>query len=82
MFTFIFHIDPGHGWLEVPECIVKALNVRVSQYSYKYGDKLYLEEDCDALRFDKAIKEAGIKYHTISMRYAESAPIRNYQRCS
>lgn len=81
MFTFIFHIDPGHGWLEVPECIVKALNVRVSQYSYKHDGKVYLEEDCDAPRFDKAIKDAGVKYTTISRHYDYDAPIRSYSRC-
>jgi len=49
MYRFI--IDPGHGWLEVPEAEVRAVGSWVSQYSYREGSFLYLEEDRDAPDF-------------------------------
>ncbi len=57
--TFIFHEDPGHGWLEVPLSLIKELNIqnKISIYSYKDRDKAYLEEDCDFPVFFYAYQE-------------------------
>jgi|TARA_Y100000310_G_scaffold327827_1_gene394771 hypothetical protein len=57
-----FHIDPGHGWLEVPLALVIAAGLTAesfSRYSYRDrdGDTLYLEEDCDAAKFDTAYRQ-------------------------
>jgi hypothetical protein len=52
--TFIKHDDAGHGWLEVQESDIKELGVTVndfSAYSYRKGNRLFLEEDCDASKF-------------------------------
>ena len=52
--TFIKHDDPGHGWLEVQESDLKELGLKVadfSGYSYRKGNRLFLEEDCDASKF-------------------------------
>jgi len=48
-----FLVDPGHAWLEVPTCEVKASTCPISTYSYISQDGLtcYLEEDCDAPSF-------------------------------
>ncbi len=51
-----FHIDPGHGWLEVPTALLSTLGLSAAnftKYSYRSVDssKLYLEEDCDLTRF-------------------------------
>ncbi len=52
MITLKLHTDPGHGWLEVPGFLLRALSreEEVSGYSYydKKADTFYLEEDCDA----------------------------------
>ncbi len=47
--------DPGHGWLQVPLPLVKALQdekqLKVSGYSYRDKAYAYLEEDCDLTAF-------------------------------
>jgi len=51
---FNFYNDPGHGWLEVTTAQVAAVGLKVSDFSrssYRRGNTLYLEEDCDAGRF-------------------------------
>jgi len=59
-----FHTDPGHGWLEVTLAEVVALGIseQISHYSYQRGDKVYLEEDCDAALFINAKKQRGEEY--------------------
>lgn len=51
---FTFHVDPGHGWLEVEWTELKALGLNptcFSRYSYRKRNTFYLEEDCDAPKF-------------------------------
>jgi len=51
MTQFTFHTDPSHGWLEVPVVDLIAIGFAPSDfsaYSYRQGDVVYLEEDCDA----------------------------------
>jgi hypothetical protein len=52
-----FWNDPGHGWLEVEyqDLIVLDLLGKISGYSYRKGDKVYLEEDLDAVTYIKAL---------------------------
>ncbi|NDB69442.1 MAG: hypothetical protein EB015_15835 [Methylocystaceae bacterium] len=52
--TFDFISDPGHAWLKVNTRDLFALGLTpgdFSSYSYRRGDDLYLEEDCDASLF-------------------------------
>jgi hypothetical protein len=52
--TFDFISDPGHAWLKVNTRDLFALGLTpsdFSSYSYRRGDDLYLEEDCDATLF-------------------------------
>jgi hypothetical protein len=53
-----FHCDPSHGWLEVNRADVDALNIadKISPYSYLNGDRVFLEEDCDASHFLEVAK--------------------------
>ena len=54
MKTFTMHSDPGHGWLEVSIQEVRQALLDTSdfsQFSFMRGEKLYLEEDCDATLF-------------------------------
>jgi hypothetical protein len=53
MNKYRFHIDPGHGWLEVPMEELRDLGIadKISHYSYRDGDTAYLEEDCDTAVF-------------------------------
>ena len=54
-------IDPGHGWLEVPQPEIAALNIedKISAFSYisEDGQTVYLEEDCDLSIFLIAMRQ-------------------------
>lgn len=58
---FTWHDDPGHSWLEVRQCHLDALGLTrwISHYSYRVGDNVYLEEDCDAGLFLRAAERAS-----------------------
>ncbi len=58
-----FWSDPGHGWLEVSQEDLDLVGLKVTSFSecsYRSDHRFFLEEDCDAPRFLKAAKEAGI----------------------
>lgn len=56
-----FHTDAGHGWLEVAIADIRDLKMTflISNYSYKKGDRAFLEEDCDAFQFMERAKAEG-----------------------
>ena len=76
---YTFHTDPGHGWLEVPIVELNELGIveAISPYSYRNGDKAYLEEDCDLATFIRAKKARGEEFELREV-YRENTPIRNY----
>jgi len=79
MKVYIFHEDPGHGWLAVKRAELERLGIlnQVSSCSYQRGDTVYLEEDCDAALFVEAKEKAGEPFeHRVS--YQERSPIRHY----
>lgn len=62
--TFTFWTDPGHGWLEVTIRDLIAVGMKAtdfSEFSYKSGNRVFLEEDCDAPLFLKRCREIGRK---------------------
>jgi hypothetical protein len=77
--TYVFHTDPGHGWLAVKRSELKDLGIlhKVTPFSYQKGKTVYLEEDCDASLFIGAKREKG---EEIAYRdsYQEHTPIRHY----
>jgi hypothetical protein len=82
--SYIFHEDAGHGWLEVPIADVKKLGIydKITAYSYIKGDKLYIEEDCDASTFCRAFEQyTGHKMSRAIIKddYCDVSPIRNYR---
>jgi hypothetical protein len=79
--TYIYHTDPGHGWLAVKRSELVRLGIadRITPYSYTRGDTVYLEEDGDLSTFFQAYEaEFGHRpqYHE---SYRERTPIRSYQ---
>lgn len=82
--TYTFHSDAGHGWLEVDLRDLVALGLKqtdFSRYSYKKGTRLFLEEDCDAAKFDRAyVAKHGEKLKYTSNYIKGDAAIRNYSR--
>ncbi len=77
--TFIFHTDPGHGWVEVPLTTIAKLGIAkdISSYSYTDGSNAYLEEDCDAGLFVRAFEKANGARPELVEKYKENTPIRN-----
>lgn len=78
---YIFHTDPGHGWLAVKRKELIKLNIldKVSSCSYQRGGTVYLEEDCDATLFWNAKEAIGEKVDYRSS-YQNNTPIRRYAR--
>lgn len=84
---FTFYEDSGHGWLEVPFSLLKALGIedKITGYSYQKGKMAYLEEDLDAVTFWNAYLEAigrpkDYKYtHSlVTSQYSDSSIVRCY----
>jgi hypothetical protein len=85
-----WHIDSGHGWLEVSKAKLKSLGIahKISSFSYEKGNKAYLEEDCDTSLFfesyfnDKEwFKKESLKqeYHSIPEKiYKRDATVRGF----
>jgi hypothetical protein len=83
MKTFTYHIDPGHGWLEVDWTDLKALELNptdFSRYSYRKHNTFYLEEDCDATKFVDAFEAKHGDKPRVQEKHIHggvSSPIRN-----
>lgn len=80
--TYVFHEDAGHGWLAVKRQDLIDLDIldQVSSCSYEKGDTVYLEEDCDAPIFIRAMKEKGLGFKYRDHIHPDLAPIRRYPR--
>ena len=62
--AFVYHQDPGHGWLEVSQADMddvglSYINFSSCSYVSTDGELLFLEEDCDMPKFLAAYK---VKY--------------------
>ena len=82
--TYIFHTDPGHGWLAVPYKDLVSLGIqdKISDYSYSNGRTAYLEEDGDAAVFITAYKQHFGDMFKFRESYKENTPIRNFEAYS
>lgn len=61
--TYDFYSDPGHGWLHVKldELVELGITDKISGYSYRRGNDVYLEEDCDMATFMHAMEAKGVQ---------------------
>ena len=82
MKTYIFHTDPGHGWLAVKRQELAQLRIsdRITPYSYTRGDTVYLEEDCDLATFFQAYEQQFGHRPQYREIHRERTPIRGYDR--
>lgn len=66
--VYNYYSDPGHGWLHVKydELVELGITDKISAYSYRRGNDVYLEEDCDMATFMNAMEAKGI---TIKLGY-------------
>jgi hypothetical protein len=74
-----YYHDAGHGWVAVKRKLLaeSGLENDISPFSYQKGQTVYLEEDCDAYKFEKVMKEKGYTFE-IEHRRTERSPIRSY----
>ena len=65
--------DGGHGWLRVDRKMLMRLGVaaEVSDCSYEHAEEVYLEEDCDAPLFIRAMEAAGYSVAVREVRAME-----------
>ena len=83
--TFIKHDDAGHGWLEVKESDLKELGLKVadfSAYSYRKGNRLFLEEDCDAGKFFTFYKKKHDAYPSYVIQHHDGDFVEDYNLSS
>lgn len=78
--TYIFHSDPGHGWLAVKKSELTELQIMqaITPYSYMKGDTVYLEEDCDMTTFVRRFEQIFGQKPKMRDSYLENTPIRYY----
>lgn len=59
LLKYTFIVDPSHAWLRVSlrDLEFSLIKWQISKYSYKSGSHAYLEEDCDAPKFLKAMED-------------------------
>lgn len=82
--TYVFHTDPGHGWLAVKRKELEALDLisKISSCSYQKNGTVYLEEDCDATLFLETLEAKKIpfviKQSNNKNTYQNPSHIRNY----
>ena len=80
--TFIFHSDPGHGWLQVSKSDLEEFGVadKITPFSYVNRNFVFLEEDCDAGVFINAYEKKHGKMKIVDKNYNDSCLIREYAR--
>lgn len=80
MLTLEYIQDPGHGWIAAPLERVQSLGLTPTSYSYQDGETIYLEEDCDAPAYLRALTRAGIPYRINETHTRGDAWIRSLPR--
>ncbi len=81
---FAYITDPGHGWLLVTVQQAAELSLHpsdFSKYSYRMGDVLALEEDCDMALFLNAYEAHNHGVPLIRAKHVDhDAPMRSWER--
>ena len=79
---YLFHSDPGHGWLQVKRQELKDLGIldKISHYSYQKRGDVFLEEDCDYSLFMHEMRSRGkeVKITELVSKHDDSI-IRSYE---
>mgnify|MGYP000167667374 FL=1 len=80
----VMHSDAGHGWLAVKLGELKMMGIEsdISEHSYVKGKTVYLEEDCDAMKFINAAKGKGITVELKESPPRDNSPIRYFKSYS
>ena len=76
-----WYSDPGHSWLKVKYSELEELGIQceISSFSYRNGDDVYLEEDCDAIKYLNAVnKNGGAIYFRLGHDALIESPVRKF----
>ena len=73
------YFDSAHSWLEVnyQELIDLGITKRITNWSYRDGEKVYLEEDIDVGTYIDAVKEQRGLVVTVKNLNVADNPLRN-----
>jgi hypothetical protein len=88
MKEYTYHIDAGHGYLEVPLADVLRLGLTLKDFAHYsfarvtelFVPTLYLEEDCHMSMFLGAMESKGEQFKLIEIVHDGDAPCREYGR--
>ena len=75
-----FYTDPGHGWAAAKYTELDALGIadKITPYSYRHGNTVYLEEDCDFTTYTKALIKSGVQFRIETRHFEGTHRIRYY----
>ncbi len=79
--TRYWYSDPAHSWLKIKYSELEKLGIQceISSFSYRNGDDVYLEEDCDAPKYINAMNKVGkALYFKTGSDSNRSSRVRNY----
>jgi len=81
MNEFNFFNDGGHGWIEVPIEVLRAMGIndKISSYSYQKDTMAYLEEDCDGSLFFETYIKINNEKPKFNDIYEQRSRVRSYQ---
>ena len=77
-----FCTDPGHGWALVTVDLVEELGIsdQISEYSYRKGEVVALEEDCDYGLLVDALNSRQIPFTVVEVHAKDHTHIRQWNR--
>ena len=80
--TLKYYQDPSHGWVKCNIGLLYGLEIahKISAYSYRRGENVYLEEDCDAAALMEACKIQGIDLKLKPFHTNKTSKIRAYDQ--
>ncbi len=75
-----FYSDPGHGWLctKIYELEELGIHDKISPWSYRNYDLVYLEEDRDAGIYINAVNKLGYTVEFVQKNTDQESLIRSY----
>ena len=78
--TLNYYLDPGHGWVKCSIGLLYGLGIadKITRYSYRRDDYVYLEEDCDLGLLFKTCDAIGLKIDLTEKHTNNRSPIRSY----
>ena len=82
LYKFDYIQDPSHGWVKVPVSLLQKLGLetRITPFSYRRNDYVYLEEDCDFTTLADALNDREIPFILDrKVAYRKHSKIRSYQ---